>query len=130
MKMAMCTQQLNCLIWIDCFVLTLESLFNCVHSFLCAILQKKKRFINTHSTNADKIDIHLLWKVSLCKFWIYWIHVDVNTNFDVNFVFTPKFIQNLQHDKGELIRWKHILHVVCNRYRHYQYNIDVQYLYA
>lgn len=42
MKMAMCTQQLKCLIWIDCFVLTLESLFNCVHSFLCAILQKQK----------------------------------------------------------------------------------------
>lgn len=50
MKMAMCTQQLNCLIWIDCFVLTLELLFNCVHSFLCAILQKKKRFINTQFT--------------------------------------------------------------------------------
>lgn len=61
--------------------------------------------------------------MSLCKFWIYWIHVGVNTNFDVNFVFTPKFIQNLQHDKGELLLWKHLFHVVCNRYRHYEMNI-------
>lgn len=62
MKMAMCTQQLNCLIWIDCFVLTLELLFNCVHSFLCAILQKKRK-IYKYAVYIRRMPI---WLILIC----------------------------------------------------------------